>query len=76
MSSATIATLVKMIESLPAPAQEQVVEHLREYLPDLQDEVRWDELVQSTQPSLVEAARKARREKAAGQAAPLDTGRL
>ena len=76
MSSATIATLVKMIESLPAPAQEQVVEHLSEYLPDLQDEVRWDEIVQSTQPSLVEAARKARRDKAAGQASPLDSDRL
>ena len=76
MSSATIATLVKMIESLPAPAQEQVVEHLREYLPDLQDEVRWDELIQRTQPSLVEAARKARQEMAAGQAAPLDYHRL
>jgi len=76
VSSATIATLVKMIESLPAPAQEQVVEHLRQYLPDLQDEVRWDELIQSTQPSLIEAARKARQEKAAGQAAPLDSTRL
>ena len=76
MSSATIATLVKMIESLPAPAQEQVVEHLREYLPDLQDEVRWDELLQRTQPGLVEAARKARAEMAAGQAEPLDTDRL
>ena len=65
-----------MIESLPAPAQEQVVEHLRQYLPDLQDEVRWDELIQSTQPSLIEAARKARQEKAAGQAAPLDSTRL
>lgn len=76
MSSATIATLVKMIESLPDPAQEQVVEHLREYLPDLQDEVRWDELIQRTQPRLVEAARKARQEKAAGQAAPFDSHRL
>jgi len=52
------------------------VEHLRQYLPDLQDEVRWDELIQSTQPSLIEAARKARQEKAAGQAAPLDSTRL
>ena len=50
------------------------MKHLREYLPDLQDEVRWDELVQRTQPSLVEAARKARQEKAAGQAAPLVAG--
>ena len=60
MSSATIATLVKMIESLP----------------NLQDEVRWDELLQRTQPGLVEAARKARAEMAAGQAEPLDTDRL
>ena len=76
MSSATIATLVKMIESLPEPAQERVVEHLREYLPDLQDEVRWDELTQRTQTSLAEAARKAKQEKAAGEAAPLDADRL
>ena len=76
MSSATIATLVKMIESLPDPAQEQVVEHLRQYLPDLQDEARWDELILRTQPSLIEAARKARQERATGQAAPLDSTRL
>ena len=76
MSSATIATLVKMIESLPDPAQEQVVEHLREYLPDLQDEVRWDELVQTTQPGLLEAARKAKQEMAGGRAAPLDFDKL
>ena len=76
MTSATIATLVKMIESLPDPAQEQVVEHLRAYLPDLQDEVRWDELIQRTQPSLVAEARKARQDKAAGRAEPLDSDRL
>ena len=76
MSSATIATLVKMIESLPAPAQQHVVEHLREYLPDLQDEVLWDEVIQRTQPSLIEPARKARQETAAGQATPLDSDQL
>lgn len=65
-----------MIESLPAPAQEQVVEHLREYLPDLQDEVRWNELFQRSQPGLVEAARRARQEKAAGRASLLDFDRL
>jgi hypothetical protein len=76
VSSATIATLVKMIESLPDPAQEQVVEHLREYLPDLQDEVRWNELFQRSWPGLVQAARAARQEKAAGRASPLDFDRL
>jgi hypothetical protein len=76
VSSATIATLVKMIESLPDPAQEQVVEHLREYVPDLQVEVGWDELIQRTQPGLVEAAREAKQQKAAGEAEPLDSDRL
>ena len=76
MSSTTIATLVKMIESLPDPAQEQVVEHLREYLLHLQDEVRWDELFQRTQLGLVQVARMAKREIAAGRAAPLHSDEL
>jgi hypothetical protein len=39
MSSTAIVTVTKM-ESLPEPTQEQVVEHLREYLEDLQDELQ------------------------------------
>ena len=45
MSSTAIATVTKMMESLPEPAQNQVAEHLREYLEDLQDELRWDALL-------------------------------
>ena len=30
-----------MIESLPEEAQDRVVEHLREYIEDLRDEMRW-----------------------------------
>lgn len=48
MSSPAIATIVKMLESLPESAQEQVVEHLREYLADLQDELEWDALFKKT----------------------------
>ena len=43
--STAIATVVAMLESLPAPAQEQVVEHLREYVEELRDELKWDTLV-------------------------------
>lgn len=32
MSSTAVVTLVKIVESLPDTAQEQVVEHLREYI--------------------------------------------
>ena len=35
MSSAAIATVVKMMESLPIEVQESIVEHLREYIDEL-----------------------------------------
>ena len=42
MTSEAIITVTKMMESLPAPVQDQVVDHLREYLDDLRDELQWD----------------------------------
>ena len=76
MSSTAIATVVKMMGSLPEPAQEQVADHLREYLEELQDELRWDDLFKKTQPQLAAAAKRARQEIAAGKAGPLDQGQL
>jgi hypothetical protein len=43
MSSAAITTVVKMMESLPVDVQDRVAEHLREYIDELQDEIRWNE---------------------------------
>ncbi len=76
MSSTAIATVAKMMESLPEPAQGQVVEHLREYLEDLQDELQWDALFKKTQPQLVAAARRAKQEIARGLAKPMDYDQL
>lgn len=67
MSSTSIAAVVIMLESLPDPAQDQVVEHLREYLADLQDELTWDAQFKRTQPQLLTAARRARRQVAEKQ---------
>ncbi len=39
MSTATIDTAIKMLETLPLPTQERAVEHLREYIEDLKDEI-------------------------------------
>ncbi len=72
MTSNAIATVTKMLESLPEAVQDQVVEHLREYLADLQDELEWDRLFERTQPQLVAAARRAKQEIAEGHAQPLD----
>ncbi len=76
MPSTTIATVEKMLESLPEEMQERVVEHLREYILDLQDELQWDALFERTQQQLVAAARRAKQEIAAGQAEPSSTFNL
>ena len=76
MSSAAIATVVKMMESLPEPAQQQVVEHLRHYFEEVQDELRWDALFEKTQPQLIAAAKRAKQQIAAGRSKPMDFNEL
>ena len=75
-STAAIITVTKMLESLPETVQEQVVEHLREYLADLQDELKWDNLFEQTQPQLIAVARRAKQEIAQGRAQPMDYEQL
>lgn len=70
MSSTVIATAVKMLESLPEPAQDAVVERLREYIAELQDEHTWDAQFKRTQPQLIAAAQRAKA--AMAHAEPLD----
>ena len=76
MSSTAIATVIKMMESVPETMQDQVVEHLRKYLEDLQDELQWDTLFKKTQPQLIAATRRAKKEIAEGLAQPMDHGQL
>ena len=76
MSSIAVATLVKMLESLPDDTQDRVLEHLRDYIDDLQDEMRWNQSFQQTQSKLVAAAKRARQEIAAGEATPMNYDQL
>lgn len=76
MSSPAITTVITMMEFLPNELQEQVAEHLRKYIADLQDEQQWDASFNRTQDSLIAAARRARQEIAEGKAAPLDYEQL
>lgn len=76
MSSTAITTVMKMMESLPLDVQERIVEHLREYIDDLQDDIRWNESFLRTQQNLVAAARRAKQEIAEGQATALDYEQL
>jgi predicted RNA-binding protein Jag len=76
MTTAAITTVTKMMETLPESAQNQVVDHIRDYLAEIQDEMRWDAAFQNSQASLIEAARRAKQEIAEGMAEPMDFGRL
>ena len=72
MSSTAVATVIKMLEPLPEETQERVVEHLREYLTDLQDERAWDKTFERTQDQLMAAARCAKKQIAEGCSTPMD----
>lgn len=72
MSAEAITTVVKMMESLPDSAQNQVIEYVKNYIADLQDELRWEESFAKTQNSLVQAARLAKQQIAEGKAKPLN----
>ena len=76
MASNAVVTITRMIETLPEVLQDQVVEHLREYIAELEDELRWETSFNNTQDQLIEAARRAKKEIAAGKAEPMDLGRL
>ena len=76
MPSASTDTMVKMLENLPEGIQARVVEHLREYIEDIREEMMWDESFSKTQNKLVAAAKKARMEIADGKAVPLDLDSL
>ena len=40
MSSASITTITRIVESLPEAAQHEVVEHLRRYVQELREQIR------------------------------------
>ena len=71
-----IETMIKMMESLPDTVQSQIVEKLREYIEELQDEMQWDASFKKTQKQLVEVAKRAKQEIAAGHAEPMDYNSL
>lgn len=72
MSTTTITTVTKMLESLPEAAQDRAVEHLRAYIESLRDDLKWDQAFQKTSSKLMEVARRTRQEIAERKAQPMD----
>lgn len=76
MDTAAATTMVKMLESVPDQLQEDVVEHMRDYIEDIRDEAKWKDSFSRTQDKLIAAARQARQEIAGGKASPMDIDKL
>ncbi|MDM8555988.1 hypothetical protein QUF75_14765 [Desulfococcaceae bacterium HSG7] len=72
MPSASTDTMIKMMENLPEGSQDRVVEHLREYIEDIKEEMKWAELFLKSQNKLVAAAKNARKEISEGKSVPLN----
>ena len=58
MENPTITTINKMLLSLPDEKREQVLNKLYEYMQDLHDEIKWNNLFQTTQNELGLKAKK------------------
>jgi hypothetical protein len=72
MRLTAIATVIKMMESVPESVQDQLLEHLRDYIEDMKDEMQWDASFKKTESNLVSAAKSAREEIVDGLATPID----
>lgn len=76
MDTAAITTMMKMLETVPDQLQDEVVEHMRDYIEDMRDEAKWKSSFAGTQDKLIAAARQARQEVAEGKATTMDTDKL
>lgn len=76
MSNNSVVTLTKMLEGLPQSVQDRAIEHLREYLDEITEEIRWDESFATSSDKLSLAARRAREQFKAGNTEPFDLERL
>ncbi len=65
-----------MIESLPENAQNRVLEHLREYIQDLEEELKWEKSFKKTESNLIAAAKRAKQQIAQGLSKPMDYDQL
>jgi hypothetical protein len=74
--SQTTETAIKLLECLPEEAQVQVLEALRQLVAEANDDAQWDKLFGQSQNILAAAARNARAEVTAGNAAPMDFDKI
>lgn len=75
-TTATMATMIKMLESLPEQVQERVMEHLCEYIEEIKDEANWNNSFAKSQSKLIAAAKQAKKDVKNGKSEPMDLKKL
>ena len=65
-----------MLESLPENKQEQVLNHLYNYITELQDEIKWDLLFKKSEKEISRIAREVKEEIKKGNIEDFDYDRL
>ena len=76
MKCTTLNTINKMLESLPENKQEQVLNHLYNYITELQDEIKWDLLFKKSEKKISRIAREVKEEIKKGNIEDFDYDRL
>lgn len=76
MSTARVETLTRLLESFPDSVQDRAIEHLREYLEEITDDLRWDESFARSSKKLADAAGLARQQFREGKTEFFDLDRL
>lgn len=76
MSKETLLLIEEMLAPLPEHRQQQVIEHLREYLAEIQSEERWEQLDQDYAPKLEKMAQRAKQQISEGIARPMNLNDL
>ena len=75
-TTAAMATMMKMLESLPEQIQERVMEHLREYVEDIRDEAEWNKSFSKNQDKLISIAKQSRKDVRDGKSEPMNMKKL
>ena len=76
MKCTTLNTINKMLESLPENKQEQVLNHLYNYITELQGEIKWDLLFKNSEKEISRIAREVKEEIKKGNIEDFDYNRL
>ena len=76
MENITLRTINKMLQSLPEKRQEQVLNHLYEYITELYDEIKWDLLFKNSEKEISRIVRQVRQEIKEGNIEDFDYDRL